>query len=85
MIFRYFKIIILVIPLLFLFQNCKQGKVKIGFLMDDFSSERWYKDRDLFVSRATELGGKVMLDSAMGDIKKQFEQAKTMLEKGVDV
>lgn len=85
MIFRYLKILILVIPLLFLFQNCKKGKVKIGFLMDDYSSERWYQDRDLFLNKANELGGIVMLDSAMGDIKKQFEQAKTMLEKGVDV
>jgi len=85
MIFRYLKILLLVIPILFLFQNCKKGKVKIGFLMDDFSSERWHQDRDLFLDKAKELGGKVMLDSAMGDIKKQFEQAKIMLEKGVDV
>jgi D-xylose ABC transporter substrate-binding protein len=57
----------------------------VGFLLDDFSSERWYRDRDLFIKNATDLGAKIMVDSAMGDIKKQFDQAKQMLEDGADV
>jgi len=85
MIYRFLKLILILIPLAIGFQDCQRGKVKIGFLMDDFSSERWYRDRDLFIEKTNELGGKIMVDSAMGDIKKQFEQAKTMLEKGVDV
>jgi D-xylose transport system substrate-binding protein len=68
-----------------LFQNCQQDKIKIGFLLDDFSSERWYKDRDLFIQRAQEMGGIVMVDSALRDIKKQYDQAKEMLENGADV
>ena len=85
MISKYFKIIFFLIPLAIIFQDCQRGKVKIGFLLDDFSSERWYRDRDLFIRDAEQLGGKIMVDSAMGDVKKQFEQAKTMLESGVDV
>jgi len=85
MISKYIKLILFLIPLAFLLQDCQQGKVKVGFLLDDFSSERWYRDRDLFIEKTEELGGKIMVDSAMGDIKKQFEQAKVMLEEGIDV
>jgi D-xylose ABC transporter substrate-binding protein len=85
MILRYIKIILILIPLALVLQDCQKGKVKVGFLLDDFSSERWYQDRDLFIEHISELGGKIMVDSAMGDIKTQFEQAKVMLDKGVDV
>jgi D-xylose ABC transporter substrate-binding protein len=85
MISRLLKLIIVLIPLAIVLQDCQRGKVKVGFLMDDFSSDRWYRDRDLFIENINEMGGKIMVDSAMGDIKKQFEQAKTMLENGVDV
>jgi len=85
MISRFFKLIFILIPLALLLQGCQKGTVKIGFLLDDFSSERWYRDRDLFIKNADEMGAKIMVDSAMGDIKKQFDQAKAMLDKGVDV
>ncbi len=82
---RFFKLLIILLPLSLIFQDCKKGKVEIGFLLDDFSSERWYRDKELFIARSEELGAKVLVDSAMGDIRKQYEQAKAMLEKGIDV
>jgi D-xylose ABC transporter substrate-binding protein len=82
---RLFKLIVLFFVISLLFQNCQRDKIKIGFLLDDFSSERWYKDRDLFIQRAQEMGGIVMVDSAMRDIKRQYDQAKEMLDKGADV
>ncbi len=85
MILRFFRLLIIFISLMIVYQGCEKSKIKIGFLLDDYSSERWYKDRDLFIQRAEDLGGVVMVDSAMGDIKKQYEQAKTMLDKGADV
>lgn len=85
MLSRFFKLIFILIPLAFIFQDCQRGKVKVGFLLDDYSSDRWYRDRDLFIENVNDLGGKVLVDSAMRDIKKQFEQARTMLENGVDV
>jgi len=85
MIPRLFKLLILLLAVSVITQSCQKNKVKIGFLLDDFSSERWYKDRDLFIQKAQELGGVVMVDSAMRDIKKQYEQAKGMLDKGADV
>ena len=85
MIPRLFKLLILLLAFSLISQSCQRNKVKIGFLLDDFSSDRWYKDRDLFIQKAEELGGVVMVDSAMRDIKKQYEQAKRMLDKGADV
>ncbi|MBS0001299.1 MAG: substrate-binding domain-containing protein [Cyclobacteriaceae bacterium] len=82
---RLFKLIFLLLIISILFQNCQDKKVKIGFLLDDFSSERWYKDRDLFIRTAEEMGGIVMVDSALRDIKKQYDQAKIMLDNGADV
>jgi D-xylose ABC transporter substrate-binding protein len=85
MILRLFKLIILFLSLSLVFQECQKNKVKIGFLLDDYSSERWYRDRDLFIQKAEEMGATVMVDSAMGDIRKQYDQAKMMLDKGADV
>ena len=65
--------------------GCQPEKIKIGFLLDDFSSDRWYRDRDLFIKEATNLGCEVLVDSAMGDPDKQLAQAVKMLDKGVDV
>jgi D-xylose ABC transporter substrate-binding protein len=85
MIPRLFKLLILLFAVSLLSLSCQKNKVKIGFLLDDFSSERWYRDKDLFIQKAEELGGIVMVDSAMKDIKKQYEQAKSMLDKGADI
>lgn len=82
---KFIIFLIALLPIILIFDGCKQGKVKIGFLMDDFTAERWNRDRDLFLKYAEDMGAKVMLDSAKGNIKTQFEQAKAMLEKGVDV
>jgi D-xylose transport system substrate-binding protein len=69
-------------------QSCsknKQQTVKIGLLMDDYAQDRWEKDRDVFIAKAKELGGDVILSAAKGDERVQLQQAKDMLKKGVDV
>lgn len=38
--------------------------VVIGLSMDTLKEARWQKDRDLFVSRAEELGARVLVQSA---------------------
>ncbi len=53
--------------------------------MDDFSSDRWYRDKNLFIEKATNLGCEVMVDSAMGDPGKQLAEAKKMLDRGAKV
>jgi D-xylose transport system substrate-binding protein len=65
------------------FAGCNK-KTTIGLLMDSYESERWQRDKDLFVAHINELGGEVIADVADGDALKQYEQAKKMLEKGID-
>ena len=58
---------------------------KIAFLLDDLRLDRWQRDRDFFTVRAKELGAKVSVRSANGDVELQKEQFKRMIERQVDV
>jgi len=60
-------------------------KIQIGMSFDSFVIERWQRDRDVFVSRAKELGATVNVQNANGDIEKQKEQIEYFIKKGVDV
>lgn len=60
-------------------------KIQIGMSFDSFVIERWQRDRDVFVSRAKELGAIVNVQNANGDIEKQKEQIEYLIKKGVDV
>lgn len=71
--------------ILILTGGCKREKIRIGLLMDDFSSERWYKDKQFFQEQAKRLGCEVLIDSAMGDADRQYSQAEKMLISGVNV
>lgn len=59
--------------------------IQIGFSMDSFLIERWQRDRDLFVSKAQELGAEVNVQSANGEINKQISQIEYFIEKKMDV
>jgi D-xylose ABC transporter substrate-binding protein len=65
------------------FSGCKKETL-IGLLMDSYEMERWERDKDLFTLHVSELGGKVITDVANGDAAVQLEQAKKMLENGID-
>lgn len=62
----------------------KEEGLEIGILFDTFSLERWQRDRDIFVSAATELGAEVNVQCANGDIRRQKEQMAYMIGKRVD-
>lgn len=75
-----------ILLILVVFSSCFGKKErKIGLLMDDFVQERWEKDRNYFVQKVKELGGKVLVEAAQGDPKLQLEQAKGLIEQGVSV
>lgn len=63
----------------------KDDKIVIGFSMDTLQEERWKRDRDYFVDRATELGAEVLVQSANSDDAKQISQAENLISQGVDV
>lgn len=59
--------------------------LRIGFSMDSLQLERWQRDRDLFVSRAQQLGAEVLVQSANGNDAVQLQQSENLLTQGVDV
>ena len=57
----------------------------IGLSLDTLKEARWQGDRDLFVARATELGSKVLVQSANSDDTVQMQNCTSLLSAGVDV
>jgi D-xylose transport system substrate-binding protein len=60
----------------------ERGPLRIGFLLDNIH-ERWEKDRELFVARASELGAEVLVRAAEGDHVRQVALADELLGQGV--
>jgi len=56
----------------------------IGMSFDSFLIERWQRDRDVFVSTASELGAEVNVQIANGDPQEQISQIEYFIQKGVD-
>lgn len=59
-------------------------KIVIGLVIDGLVIERWQKDRDIFVSKAKELGAEVIVRNANEDTNRQVEQIYALLEEGID-
>jgi D-xylose transport system substrate-binding protein len=68
----------------FMSPSC-QKEIKVGLLMDSFIQERWTRDKDVFIAKIQELGGKVLTETANGNMQKQFDQATKLLDEGVKV
>lgn len=77
---------LLLLPHSFLLAQDKpasSNNLKIGFLMDSLKVERWQTDLDRFQKRASELGAKVLIETAEGDDELQLQQAQKLLDAGV--
>lgn len=69
-----------------LFFSCQDGsKIKLGFMVPNYESTRYEKDRDFFTQKANELGAEVIVANAENDERKQFDQAVEMINQGVNV
>lgn len=66
-------------------EDGERAKVQIGLSIDSFLIERWQRERDLFVSKAEELGAEVNVQNANGDVNEQIKQIDYFIDKGVDV
>ena len=60
-------------------------EIQIGVAFDSFLIERWERDRDIFVSRARDLGAVVNVQNANGDVDKQKEQIEYLIDRKMDV
>ena len=63
----------------------KDDKIKIGLMVDSLVIERWEKDRDIFISKAKELGAEVIVKNANENAQLQIQQVKELIEAKVDV
>ena len=66
-------------------QEEEEDRIRIGLSFDTFVLERWQRDRDAFVARASELGAEVNVQNANGDVEEQIAQIEYLIEKDVDV
>ena len=63
----------------------KDDRIQIGLSIDSFLIERWSRERDLFVSKAQELGAEVNVQNANGVVEEQIKQIRYFIDKNVDV
>lgn len=61
------------------------SEINIGIAFDSFIIERWERDRDIFVSRAKDLGASVNVQNANGDVQRQKDQIRYLIDKKMDV
>ncbi len=61
-----------------------EDKPLIGMSLDSFLIERWQRDRDVFVSTASELGAEVNVQIANGSSQEQVSQIEYFIKKDVD-
>ena len=59
-------------------------KIQIGMSFDTFVLERWLRDRDVFISTATDLGAEVNVQNANGDVAEQLKQVQYLIDKEMD-
>lgn len=60
-------------------------KVQIGFSFDSFVIERWNREKEVFVSEASDMGAVVNVQNANGDTETQVEQIRYFIKKNMDV
>ena len=59
--------------------------VRIGLSLASVYEDRWKKDKEAFVGRASELNAEVFIRVADNNCEKQIQQVYALLEKGIDV
>lgn len=62
-----------------------KSSVMAGILVGTSAHERWQKEIAMFEEYATELGVKVLIQTAEDDQSKQLSQCENMLSQGIDV
>ena len=63
----------------------KNNLVQIGLSIDSLLIERWTRERDLFVSKAQEMGAEVNVQNANGVVEEQIKQIQYFIDKKMDV
>lgn len=59
------------------------GEILIGLSLDTLKEARWQADRDLFVTKAKELGATALVQSANSDDTRQMQDIEALISRGV--
>jgi D-xylose transport system substrate-binding protein len=78
------KLIIYVLILGFT-TSCSQKEPKVGFLLPNLILKRFVKEKDLFSEKIKELGGSAIILSSENNDNLQIQQAKDLIDQGIDV
>ena len=65
-------------------KELQSEQVQIGMAFDSFVIERWQRDKKTFIDTAANAGAEVIVQNANGDVEKQIEQVRYLMEKKVD-
>jgi len=68
-----------------IFAGCGNKHPKIGLLVHSFETPRWQNDKKYFVDAVKQLGGVALVNVADNNGNKQLEQARDLINAGVQV
>ncbi|MDF2803174.1 MAG: sugar transporter substrate-binding protein [Anaerocolumna sp.] len=60
-------------------------KIVVGLSLGTLMEDRWIRDRDIFMSKASQEGVEVIVNNANKDSDLQYRQVVEMLDQGIDV
>lgn len=60
-------------------------EIVVGFSLGTLMEDRWIRDRDIFMSKASQEGIEVIVNNANKDSDLQYKQVVEMLDQGIDV
>lgn len=60
-------------------------KIVVGFSLGTLMEDRWIRDRDIFMSKASQEDVEVIVNNANKDSELQYRQVVEMLDQGIDV
>lgn len=63
----------------------EEDEIVVGFSLGTLMEDRWIRDRDIFMSKASQEGIKVIVNNANKDSDLQYQQVLEMLDQGIDV
>lgn len=60
-------------------------RIKIGFSLGTLKEERWFKDRDILMSKVQSYGAEIYVHNANNDDLDQIKQVQSLIDEGIDV
>jgi len=63
----------------------RRARYTLGLLFDNLREERWRREKEIFETRAAQLGAAAEFRAAEGDAGRQLEMARGLMDAGVDL